>query len=593
MLDEFVVFDRRGLVLFRRSFIALKGDPVGALIRTVLLETRESTSAALVVGQHAVKYALNNKAGLVLACVYQALLQPAYVEELLAAVLKALSRQFTAEQLAAATGPLPFDARFDKLLWEAEEAARRPRGGPAEPGSSSSSSGAAPGEGKGEGEGEGEGGASDASRRAKQRVPRAFQGKKKDGAAAAAAAAATDVVSAAASPRPSPKPSPKAAGGKEARSWTNELSAEAAAALDMSGKPAASAEQAAEADAERARQYMPESGDSRADIDASEDEQSGDDEEAWSFQKTGLGSLFASLTGQKPLTREELAPALDKLEKQLQAKNVSADAAREITEAVGKDLEGKKLGSMTRGIATAVRESCQAALERLLTPKRSIDILREARAAKAAGRPYSIVFIGVNGVGKSTSLSKVCYYLKQNGLKVMLCACDTFRSGAVEQLKVHARNLQVELFEQGYNKDAASVATNGIKHARDEGYDVVLVDTAGRMQNNEPLMRQLTRLISTNRPDLILFVGEALAGNDGRDQLVLFDKALVDYSNSPEPRRIDGMMLTKFDTIDDKVGAAVSMVHSSGQPIIFVGTGQKYTNLNRINVAKVVKALLS
>lgn len=136
------------------------------------------------------------------------------------------------------------------------------------------------------------------------------------------------------------------------------------------------------------------------------------------------------------------------------------------------------------------------------------------------------------------------------------------------------------------------MARDAIQHATEHEFDCVLIDTAGRMQNNEPLMRALAKLVSTNEPDLVLFVGEALVGNDGIDQLELFDRALADYSSRPEPHRVDGIVLTKFDTIDDKVGAAVSMVYKTGQPIMFVGTGQKYTHLKKLNVRTVLKCLL-
>lgn len=137
-------------------------------------------------------------------------------------------------------------------------------------------------------------------------------------------------------------------------------------------------------------------------------------------------------------------------------------------------------------------------------------------------------------------------------------------------------------------------ATTAIKRAKTDGHDVVMVDTAGRMQNNAPLMESLANLVALNKPDLVLFVGEALVGNDGVDQLSLFNQALVDHSpRGQTPRKIDGIILTKFDTIDDKVGAALSMVYRTGQPIMFVGTGQKYTNLHSLNIGFVVKCLLS
>lgn len=197
-------------------------------------------------------------------------------------------------------------------------------------------------------------------------------------------------------------------------------------------------------------------------------------------------------------------------------------------------------------------------------------------------------------MGKSTNLAKVAYYLKhKGGLNVLICACDTFRAGAVEQLKTHSRCLDVPLFERGYGKDPADIAKNAIAHAKANGHDVVLVDTAGRMQDNEPLMRALAKLVAINTPDLVLFVGEALVGNDAIDQVTKFNRSLVDLSADPRnPRGIDGMLLTKYDTVDDKVGAALSMVYVTGQPVVFVGTGQKYTHLRKMQAKEVVKTLL-
>merc|ERR1712117_276590 len=150
----------------------------------------------------------------------------------------------------------------------------------------------------------------------------------------------------------------------------------------------------------------------------------------------------------------------------------------------------------------------------------------------------------------------------------------------------------VQLYEKGYGKDAAGIAMEAINYARDSHIDVVLVDTAGRMQDNEPLMRALAKLISVNDPDLVLFVGEALVGNEAVDQLTRFNQALADHSPSRDnPHLIDGMVLSKFDTIDDKVGSAISMTYITGQPILFVGTGQTYTDLKSLNAKSVVQSL--
>lgn len=177
--------------------------------------------------------------------------------------------------------------------------------------------------------------------------------------------------------------------------------------------------------------------------------------------------------------------------------------------------------------------------------------------------------------------------------KVMIAACDTFRSGAVEQLQEHGKRLNVPVFNKGYDKDPSAVAGHAIMHGKREGYDVVLIDTAGRMQNNTRLMKGLAKLVENNNPDLVLFVGEALVGNDGIDQLTMFNQALIDHSSQQNPRGIDGIILTKFDTVDDKVGASLSMVYRTGQPIVFVGTGQKYTNLKLLNPTTIINSLFA
>merc|ERR1712198_789884 len=204
-----------------------------------------------------------------------------------------------------------------------------------------------------------------------------------------------------------------------------------------------------------------------------------------------------------------------------------------------------------------------------------------------------------------TNLAKICFWLIENKFSVLIAACDTFRAGAVEQLRTHTKRLNslhpahenkgkqmVQLYEKGYGKDAAGIAMEAINYARTSKCDVVLVDTAGRMQDNEPLMRSLAKLITVNDPDLVLFVGEALVGNEAVDQLVKFNQALSDYSPSKtNPHLIDGIVLTKFDTIDDKVGSAISMTYITGRPILFVGTGQTYTDLKFLNAKSVVQSL--
>lgn len=323
-----------------------------------------------------------------------------------------------------------------------------------------------------------------------------------------------------------------------------------------------------------------------------------------SKKTSSVFSLFKGLVGAKNLSREDMQPVLEKLKDHLISKNVASDIAYKLCDSVAAKLEGRVLGTFDT-VAATVKTTLTEALVQILSPKRRVDILRDCMEAKKNKRPYVMSFCGVNGVGKSTNLAKICFWLIENNMSVLIAACDTFRAGAVEQLRTHTRHLNalhppakhggrqmVQLYEKGYGKDAAGIAMEAIRFAKDAQIDIVLVDTAGRMQDNEPLMRALGKLIKVNDPDLVLFVGEALVGNEAVDQLVKFNQALADYSASANPHIIDGIVLTKFDTIDDKVGAAISMTYITGQPIVFVGTGQTYTDLKALNAKAVVQALM-
>ncbi|XP_017141455.1 signal recognition particle receptor subunit alpha homolog [Drosophila miranda] len=318
----------------------------------------------------------------------------------------------------------------------------------------------------------------------------------------------------------------------------------------------------------------------------------------------GLVSYFRGIVGGKIMSLADLQPALEKMRDHLISKNVASEIAVKLCDSVATSLEGKQVGTFD-SVASLVKEALTQSLVRILSPKRRIDIIRDALESKRSGKPYTIIFCGVNGVGKSTNLAKICFWLIENDFNVLIAACDTFRAGAVEQLRTHTRHLNalhpptnhnnrtmVQLYEKGYGKDAAGIAMEAIKFAHETKVDVVLVDTAGRMQDNEPLMRSLSKLIKVNNPDLVLFVGEALVGNEAVDQLVKFNQSLADYSSNENPHIIDGIVLTKFDTIDDKVGAAISMTYITGQPIVFVGTGQTYADLKAINVNAVVNSLM-
>eukprot|EP00566_Odontella_aurita_P007696 CAMPEP_0113592712 /NCGR_PEP_ID=MMETSP0015_2-20120614/38003_1 /TAXON_ID=2838 /ORGANISM="Odontella" /LENGTH=685 /DNA_ID=CAMNT_0000499287 /DNA_START=120 /DNA_END=2178 /DNA_ORIENTATION=+ /assembly_acc=CAM_ASM_000160 len=415
--------------------------------------------------------------------------------------------------------------------------------------------------------------------------------------------------------------SPQKKKGKEQRVWhdgTAKITKSALAKLDRSkdhkgesGIDAAVADDS-RALAEARAAYLPEEGEIMAweeeeRLDDDDYEDAGADGEGDDQASAGWGGslrgLFEQMSGNKVLTASDLDAPLTEMHRLLASKNVATDVASEICDGVRTRLVGKKLQSFGR-VKTAVRHALEASIEKLLSPKKGkdVDMLKGVvgkRERQSGGlftskvdnpKPYVIVMVGINGVGKSTSLAKIAYYLKLSGCNPLIAACDTFRSGAVEQLNVHAKCLDVPLFHRGYAKDPSAVATAAIEHASEEGNDVVLIDTAGRMQNNVPLMRALGKLVSSCQPDLVLFVCEALVGNDGLDQLKMFDRA---FRTGGHGRAIDGIVLTKFDTVSDKVGAALTLTHESGSPIAFVGTGQKYNHLKPLSVRAVIKSLFS
>lgn len=316
---------------------------------------------------------------------------------------------------------------------------------------------------------------------------------------------------------------------------------------------------------------------------------------ATSTSKATALSFFAKLMQGAPLDSKSLTPVLTKMKEHLVAKNVAHAAALFICQHVKDEIIGTTIGPLDSVTAVVKKHVCES-VTRILMPDSCSDILMDVLKGKRENRVFSIVFCGVNGVGKSTNLAKLTFWLLQNKVSVLIAACDTFRSGAVEQLKVHVQNLnqlagsRIELFDQGYGKDPAGICAAALEYAQGK-FNVVLVDTAGRMQDNTLLMRALTKLINTNSPDKIVFVGEALVGNEAVSQLTKFNAAIIESSN--RSRQIDGIILSKFDTVDDKVGAAVSMSFITKKPIIFVGTGQTYTDLRRMNIPALVDLLLN
>ena len=317
---------------------------------------------------------------------------------------------------------------------------------------------------------------------------------------------------------------------------------------------------------------------------------------------SAISGLFRNVVGGKTLTKKDIEKAMKGMEDHLLKKNVAREAAIRLCEGVERELIGVKTANF-ESVDSRIRTAMEASLRKILTPTTSLDLLREIDAVAHPpatslhkARPYVISIVGVNGVGKSTNLSKICFFLLQNKYRVLVVACDTFRSGAVEQLAVHVRNLKeltareggvVELYQKGYGKDAAAVAKDAIQFGAEQGYDVVLIDTAGRRHNDQRLMSSLEKFAKFARPDKLLMVGEALVGTDSVAQARNFNAAFG------KERKLDGFIISKCDTVGDMIGTLVSMVHASGTPVLFIGVGQHYSDIRSLNVKWAVNKLLS
>lgn len=622
MLEQLLIFTRGGLILWTCKELgnALRGSPIDTLIRSCLLEERSGAASYnydAPGASYTLKWTFHNELGIVFVAVYQRILHLLYVDDLLSMVKQEFSEIYDPKR----TSYNDFDDIFQQLKKEAEARAEemkkskqlgkpvnnnlarkqgKVQNGNMDGGNKKKSGGES---GNDDGDSDKfkgrplENGNSNNNHIGKGEAPTIVKNNGKENGVSKTGAFDVNKLQ-----------KLRSKGGKKTETVANKVSKEEPkkitkknrvwddtpkeAKLDFTDPVSENGEQHISVVAADQGESMMDKEEIVSSDSESEEEETDKDNKVEAKKKGGwFSSMFQSIAGKANLEKSDLEPALKALKDRLMTKNVAEEIAEKLCESVAASLEGKKLGSFTR-ISSTVQAAMEDALIRILTPRRSIDILRDVHAAKEQGKPYVVVFVGVNGVGKSTNLAKVAYWLLQHDVSVMMAACDTFRSGAVEQLRTHARRLQIPIFEKGYEKDPAIVAKEAIQEASRNGSDVVLVDTAGRMQDNEPLMRALSKLIYMNSPDLVLFVGEALVGNDAVDQLSKFNQKLGDLSPSPDPRLIDGILLTKFDTIDDKVGAALSMVYISGAPVMFVGCGQSYTDLKKLNVKSIVKTLL-
>ena len=274
----------------------------------------------------------------------------------------------------------------------------------------------------------------------------------------------------------------------------------------------------------------------------------------------------------KRLTEEKFEELFEELGTILLQNNVAYSAVESIKESLVEKLIGKTLKEVN--LSSELKNSIESIL---INPP---NFLKEIKNSLEVKQPFVILFAGINGSGKTTTIAKVSNYLQKNKLSVCLAAADTFRAAAIQQLEVHADKLKVPIIKKDYGSDPASVGFDAIAYARKNKIDVVLIDTAGRMQNKDSLMKEIEKIEKVTKPDMKIFLGESITGNDATEQAKSFNEAIG----------ITGIILSKAD-VDEKGGTAISVSQITGKPILFLGTGQEYKDLEVFDKKKMIEKL--
>ena len=280
-------------------------------------------------------------------------------------------------------------------------------------------------------------------------------------------------------------------------------------------------------------------------------------------------------------TQKDLEPLLWDLQLQLIGNDVSVEVAERVCSELKERLVGSeapRFGDKSGVVKKALLES----LEAVMNNGKEMDLFKLIDDSKRNGEPFSIMFVGINGTGKTTTIAKVAHLLKKHGYSVVLASGDTYRAGAIEQLEEHGRRLGLRVIRHKYGSDAAAVGFDAVEHARAQGIDVVLIDTAGRMQTNRNLMDELQKVKRVVQPKLTVMILDSLIGNDATEQAMTFNQHIG----------FDAAILTKVDT-DAKGGSSLSVSYLTGKPVLFVGVGQEYDDLQLFNAEWFAEKLLS
>jgi fused signal recognition particle receptor len=299
------------------------------------------------------------------------------------------------------------------------------------------------------------------------------------------------------------------------------------------------------------------------------------------FEKLkGAFSSLAKAVSEKKLSEKDLDDSFYDFQLAL----MESDVAQNVVESVTGDLKKQLLGmpvERSKDLQEVVKQKLRSEVLTIFSQAGDIDVLARVKEKKAQGEPFKILFLGINGTGKTTTVAKFANYLKNNGFSVVIAAGDTHRAGAIEQVTEHANRISAKVVAQRYGADPAAVARDGVLYAKAHHVDVVLIDSAGRMQTNQNLMEEMSKIVRVVSPDLKIFIGDSLAGNDAVSQAELFNK----YTG------FDGAILTKVDA-DSKGGAALSIAFTTKKPILFLGVGQSYDDLKRFDAKAFADSLV-
>lgn len=284
-------------------------------------------------------------------------------------------------------------------------------------------------------------------------------------------------------------------------------------------------------------------------------------------------SETAKNLGQKSISKKDIDSILDELQISLMENDVAHEIVDEMTSKIKTEIMDLKLERSENSDQVITTKLYSFLHELFLSTNTKTDVIQsilEKKKSKAG--PYSIVFLGINGTGKTTTVAKFCKLLRDRGISVVLAAADTHRAGAIEQITYHGNNLNVKVISQRYGADPSAVARDALEHAKKNYIEAVLIDTAGRMQTSKNLMEEVSKIIRVIKPDLKIFVGDSLAGNDTVNQA----REFYEYT------KYDGSILTKSDA-DSKGGAAISIAYLTHKPILYLGIGQGYGDLEEFD----------